>query len=312
LKNLQATLPGLVSAIQVADSGSFTAAAKALDLTSAAISKNVAKLEAILSVRLFNRTTRKLSLTEEGKKFIAEARIGLQILGDAAAQASERLKPQGLVRINCPVGFGRNYIVPALPQFYAMHPDVQLDLHLNDQVVDLVGQGFDIGIRGGSQPPEGMIARKIFDITSILVASPKYLATRGTPKHYRDLADHNLLRVKFLNGRMFPWVFKASGGGNEKQVTVDQPAKLIISDSDVLVEAALLHLGIAGVGSYHAHDHIKRGALVEVLPRQRVNAGIAMSMFYPHRSGLAPRVRVVVDFMLDHFSKLAALRNAKP
>jgi DNA-binding transcriptional LysR family regulator len=309
MKNLQATLPGLISAIQVADSGSFVAAARVLNLTSAAVSKNVAKLEALLHVRLFNRTTRKLSLTEEGKKFIAEARIGLEVLDNAAAEAGQGLKPQGLVRINCPVGFGRNYIVPALPKFYKLHTDVQLDLHLNDQAVDLVGQGFDIGIRGGSQPPEGMIARKIFDITSILVATPKYLAARGTPKHYRDLANHDLLRVKFLNGRMMPWVFKEMGSGSEKLVTIDHPAKLIISDSDVLIEAALLHLGIAGVGSYHAHEHIKRGNLVEVLPRQRVNSGISMSMFYPHRTGLAPRVRVVVDFLLEHFSKTSALRS---
>jgi DNA-binding transcriptional LysR family regulator len=309
MKHLQTTLPGLICAIQVADSGSFTAAATALDLTSAAVSKNVAKLEAQLKVRLFNRTTRRLSLTEEGKNFIAKARSGLEQIEAAALDAAVGLRPQGVVRINCPVGFGRNYILPTLPKFYGLHPDVQIELHLNDQPVDLVGQGFDIGIRGGSQPPDGMVARKIFEISLALVATPKYLTARGTPKHYTDLAGHDLLKVKFLNGRMYPWVFKISEGQQKKLVTFDGAAKLVISDSDVLVEAALMHLGIASVGRYHAHDALERGDLVEVLLQQRPREGISMSMFYPHRTGLAPRVRVVVDHLLAHFATIAALHH---
>jgi DNA-binding transcriptional LysR family regulator len=308
MKQLQTTLPGLISAIQVADSGSFVAAAKALDLTSAAVSKNVAKLEAALKVRLFNRTTRRLSLTEEGKAFLAEARAGLTLLEDATKHAAQGLTPQGLVRINSPVGFGRNYILPGLPEFYQRYPDVQLDLQLNDQAVDLVGQGFDIGIRGGSQPPEGMVARKIFDIGMTLVASPDYLAMRGTPKHHLDLAQHDLIKVKFLNGRMMPWVFTETIAGNSHAVTFEGEAKLMVSDPDVAVDAALAHLGIAHVGRYHTHDGVKRGALVELLPKQRMNPSIGMSMFYPHRTGLAPRVRVTVDYLLGYLAQVPALR----
>jgi DNA-binding transcriptional LysR family regulator len=311
MKHLQSTLPGLISAIQVADSGGFTAAAKVLDLTSAAVSKNVAKLEASLKVRLFNRTTRKLSLTEEGKAFIAQARIGLAVLEDASKQATQGLKPQGMVRINCPVGFGRNFIVPTLPEFYSRYPDVQLDLHLNDQAVDLVGQGFDIGIRGGSQPPEGMIARKIFDISMILVASPHYLKIHGTPKHVEDLARHDLIKVKFLNGRMLPWVFNEPIDQQDHITTFVADAKLLLSDPDVVVDAALLHLGIAHVGSYHAYAAVQRGDLVEVLPKQRVATGVTMSMFYPHRTGLAPRVRVAVDYLLAEFAKQRPLHDHK-
>jgi DNA-binding transcriptional LysR family regulator len=308
MKHLHTTLPGLISAVQVADSGSFTAAAKTLDLTSAAVSKNVAKLEALLKVRLFNRTTRRLSLTEEGKAFIADARAGLGVLDDAARNAAQGLKPQGMVRINCPVGFGRNYILPALPYFYRNYPDVQLDLHLNDQAVDLVGQGFDIGIRGGSQPPDGMVARKIFDISVIVVASPAYLAARGTPVRSAELAGHDLIKVKFLNGRTMPWVFNEPINGVDHAVTFNGQAKLLVSDPDVAVEAALSHLGITHVGSYHAYEGLKRGDLVEVLPAQRAASGISMSMFYPHRTGLAPRVRVTVDYLLGHFAKVPALR----
>lgn len=307
MKYLQSTLPGLISAIQVADSGSFTAAAKVLDLTSAAVSKNVAKLEARLKVRLFNRTTRRLSLTDEGKAYIARARVGLDVLDDASKQAAQGLKPQGLVRINCPVGFGRNYIIPTLPDFYKQFPEVQLDLHLNDQIVDLVGQGFDIGIRGGSQPPEGMVARSICDITPLLVASTKYLAERGIPKKIIDLEEHDLIKVKFLNGRVLPWSFNEPIDGKDHIVIFEGRPKLLVSDSDVVVEAAIRHMGIAYVGNYHAYEALARGDLVEVLPRRCAKGGIRMSMFYPHRTGLAPRVRVTVDYLLAHFAKVPDL-----
>jgi DNA-binding transcriptional LysR family regulator len=277
-----------------------------LDLTPAAVSKNVAALEALLKVRLFNRTTRQLSLTEEGKAFIAQTREGLGALEAASLAATQGLKPQGLVRINCAVGFGRRYVLPVLPAFYAQHPQVQVELSLNDQTVDLVKDGFDVGIRGGSQPPEGMVARKICKLESVLVATPRYLKARGTPKHYRELAEHDLLRVKFLSGRLSPWLFKDKG----KVLAFEGSAKLLISDPEVILDAALLHMGIARMGRHHAHEALQRGDLVEVLARQHVPGDASMAMFYPHRAGLAPRVRVLVDFLMAQFVGNTALRGA--
>jgi DNA-binding transcriptional LysR family regulator len=294
MKQLQTTLPGLVSAVQAADSGSFSAAARVLDLTPAAVSKNVAALEALLQVRLFNRTTRQLSLTEEGKAFITQTREGLGLLEAASVQATQGLQAQGLVRVSSSVGFGRRYVLPLLPALYAQYPQVQVELSLNDQTVDLVKDGFDVGIRGGMQPPEGMVARKICKLESALVASPSYLKARGTPKHYRDLADHDLLRVKFLSGRLSPWLFKDQG----KVVAFEGQAKLLISDPEVILDAALLHMGIARMGRHHAYEALQSGDLVEVLPRQHDGGNASMTMFYPHRAGLAPRVRVLVDFLL--------------
>jgi DNA-binding transcriptional LysR family regulator len=305
MKSLQTTLPGLISAVQAADSGSFTAAAKVLDLTPAAVSKNVAALEALLQVRLFNRTTRQLSLTEEGKAFIAQTRQGLQALEAASVSATQGLKPQGLVRINSSVGFGRRYVLPLLPAFYAQYPQVQVELSLNDQNVDLVKDGFDVGIRGGSQPPEGMVARKICSLKSVLVATPQYLKARGVPKHYSDLAGHDLLRVKFLSGRMSPWLFKDKG----KVVAFEGQAKLLISDPEVILDAALLHMGIARMGRHHAFEALQSGQLVEVLPRLHDSGDASMAMFYPHRAGLAPRVRVLVDFLLNRLVQLPALQS---
>jgi DNA-binding transcriptional LysR family regulator len=303
MHHLQTTLPGLISAVQAADSGSFTAAAKVLDLTPAAVSKNVAALEARLKVRLFNRTTRQLSPTEEGKHFIAQTREGLQMLEAASLSATKGLAPQGLVRLSCGVGFGRRYVLPLLPAFYVVHPQVQVELSLNDQAVDLVRDGFDIGIRGGSEPPEGMVARRICALRSVLVASPSYLKLRGVPKHYSELAHHDLLRVKFLSGRITPWLFKDNG----KVVAFEGKAKLLLSDPEVILDAALLHLGIARMGRHHAHEALQRGDLVEILPRQHVPGDASMAMFYPHRSGLAPRVRVLVDFLMTHLVKDKAL-----
>jgi DNA-binding transcriptional LysR family regulator len=318
MKQLQSSLPGLVSAVQAADSGSFTAAAKVLDLTPAAVSKNVATLEALLKVRLFNRTTRQLSLTEEGKAFIAKTRDGLDLLESASVQASHGLKPQGLVRINCSVGFGRRYVLPALPAFYAQYPEVQVELSLNDQNIDLVREGFDIGIRGGSQPPEGMVARKICNLYAQLVATPQYLEAHGTPKHYSELAEHDLLRVKFPSGRLTRWLFKEKGKdkdkdkGNDKVVSFEGKAKLFISDPEVILDAALLHMGIARMGSHHAFEALQSGALVEVLARQHLPGDASLAMYYPHRAGLAPRVRVLVDFLMLHFAECEALHATKP
>lgn len=303
MRQIQTTLPGLISAVQAADSGSFTAAGAALNLSPAAVSKNIAKLEDFLQVRLFNRTTRRLSLTEEGRLFVAKTRMGLGLLDDAARQATQGLQPQGLVRVNCPVGFGRKYVLPALPGFYAAFPNVQIELNLNDQAVDLVGEGFDVGIRGGSQPPEGMVARTIFKDSTILVATPQYLAQRGVPQHYSDLSNHDLLRVKFLSGRLLPWLFKDKSDGKERVVAFEGQAKLIISDPEIILDAALKHMGIAGLGRYDTYEALKNAHLTEVLPDRHEGVEFSMSMFYPHRSGLAPRVRAFVDYVLKTLAK---------
>ncbi len=310
---LQTSLSRLVSAVQAADSGSFTAAANVLGLTPAGVSKNVAALEAQLKVRLFNRTTRQLSLTEEGKAFIAQSREGLGLLAAAATQATQGLTPHGLVRVSCSVGFGRRYVLPTLPAFYARYPEVQLELSLNDRTVDLVREGFDVGIRGGAQPPEGMVARKICVLSAVLVATPRYLKARGTPTHYSELAGHDLLRVKFPSGRITPWLFKETGRGKDKRngnvVGFDGPARLLISDPEVILDAALLHLGIARMGRHHAHSALQRGDLAEVLARQHVPDESSMVIIYPHRAGLAPRVRVLVDFLMAQFADIAALQG---
>jgi DNA-binding transcriptional LysR family regulator len=155
-----------------------------------------------------------------------------------------------------------------------------------------------------------MVARKICDIPSVLVATPKYLKLRGTPKHYKELVNHDLLKVKFLNGRILPWMFKDKTKGTESMVNYEGSAKLTISDPEVILDAALMHMGIARLGRHHAHAALQRGDLVEVLPRQQVPNDAGMAIFYPHRAGIAPRVRVLVDFLLAQFAKDESLHGA--
>ena len=308
MKQLQTTLPGLISAIAAADCGSFSAASAVLGLTPAGVSKNVAALEAHLKVRLFNRTTRRLSLTEEGRAFVAQARIGVQALEDANALAMQGAQPEGLVRVNCSVGFGRRYVLPLLPSFFKTHPQVRVELNLNDNPVDLIAGGFDVGIRGGGAPPEGMVSRKICSIPAVLVATPKYLKTKGTPQRVDDLALHQLIRVRFLNGKMNPWPFREGTAKSSQLRAFDAPAQLLLSDPEVVLDAALLHLGIARLGRHHAHDALLSGALVEVLPKLHQSGDVNMALFYPHRAGLAPRVRVFIDHLLQGFAAMPSLQ----
>jgi DNA-binding transcriptional LysR family regulator len=306
--SLQSSLPGLIGAVHTADAGSFTAAAKVLGLSPAAVSKNVATLEAQLGVRIFNRTTRRLSLTEEGTALVREARGGLAVIASAFDSASAGQQAKGLVRVNCPVGFGRRYVVPKLAKFYAAFPLIQLELNLDDRATDLVGGGFDIGIRGGSQPPEGMVARKICNLTAVLVATPKYLKQRGTPRTPADLMQHDLLRIKFLSGKVRPWVFKDRQRSTVTNTDIEIRTCLWLSDPDIMLDAILQNLGIGAIGYYHAQDALARGTLVQVLHSTFVGGNAEMSMFYPHRTGLAPRVRAFIDFMLAEFRSEPSLQ----
>ena len=294
MKHLQNTLAGTLCAVQTADSGSFTAAAQVLDLTPAAVSKNVAALEARLQVRLFNRTTRQLTLTDEGRRFVAQARTGLDALALAGASATRDGTPEGLVRLSCAVGFGRRFVLPLLPSFFAAHPRVRVELSLDDRPADLVRDGFDIGIRGGTAPPEGMVARRVCNIPNVLVASPAYLLRAGTPTHWHALLGHALIGLRFLSGKSVAWPFREG-----RQVfTLEPEGALTLSDPEILLDAALAGLGITQMALHHAWQALDSGALVPVLVQQHAGTPIALSVFYPHRQGLAPRVRVLVDHLL--------------
>jgi DNA-binding transcriptional LysR family regulator len=286
--------PGFIAAVKTADAGSFSAAARQLDLTPAAVGKSVAQLEMQLGVRLFNRTTRQLSLTDEGERVVSGARTAMAALTEAGNIARRGEAVSGLVRISCSVGFGRRYLLPVVAAILDAHPSLRIELNLSDQNADLVREGFDIGIRGGSTPPLGMVAQRICTVPTRLIASPEYLARHGVPTDWSQLHGHRLIGVRLASGRQPGWGFRSGA----KTHALDVSAMLTLSAPDLVVDAALLHQGIAQVGLHHAWDAIETGRLKTLLAQQHVPSPLPLALFYPHRSGIAPRVKCVVDVLL--------------
>jgi DNA-binding transcriptional LysR family regulator len=295
--------PGFLAAVRTADAGSFSEAARQLNLTPAAVGKSVALLEANLGVRLFNRTTRQLSLTEEGERVVGLARTALQALAQAGQVAQRSSELRGQVRISSAVGFGRRFVLPAVAQILNQHPSLRIELELSDQNTDLVKGGFDLGIRGGSTPPQGMVAQRICKVPTRLVASPAYLKASGTPSDWAALQAHRTVGVRLASGRLLEWSFRQG-----KQIhTLKSPPTLLVSAPELAAEAALLHQGIAQVALLHAWGDIERGALKIILPQQHVSTALEVAVFYPHRSGLAVRVRAVLDLLMAHLRRDATL-----
>jgi DNA-binding transcriptional LysR family regulator len=291
--------PGFLAAVRTADAGSFSAAARQLNLTPAAVGKSVAALEAHLGVRLFNRTTRQLALTEEGERVVGHARAALQSLAQADQVVSRSTELRGLVRISSAVGFGRRFVLPGVAQILNLHPGLRIELVLSDQNTDLVKDGFDFGIRGGGTPPQGMVAQRICNVPTRLVASPAYLKGSGVPTDWTALNSHRTIGLRFASGRHSPWSFRQG-----KQLhTLDVPPTLLLSAPELVVDAALLHQGIAQVALHHAWDALERGSLHTVLTQQHVSTAVAVAVFYPHRSGLAARVKVVLDWLIAHLRR---------
>lgn len=288
----------LASFTAAAEAGTFTAAAARLDLTPAAVSKNVARLEAELGVRLFNRSTRQLRLTAEGDTFRERAAAALRMLDEALAEVGRtRGAPVGRVRISVGVSFGRRYVLPLLPDLTTAHPQLQIELSLDNRTVDLLAEGFDIGIRGGVIPDSGLVARRIAKLPLVLVASPSYLRRHGVPESPDELAQHRLLGVRLSSGQEIPWRFRKPGGSSSVERPVNAP--LWLSDPEALLDPALAHAGIAQLGLHHAMPFLRSGRLKAVLTQQHDPGQREIVMHYPHRQYLAPRVRVVVDALLS-------------
>lgn len=299
MDELQRRWPGFMAAVRTADAGSFSEAARQMGLTPAAVGKSVALLEGQLGVRLFNRTTRQLSLTEEGEHVVTHARAAMQVLAQAGQVSPRGAEVRGLVRISSATGFGRRFVLPALAAIQDRHPGLRIELVLSDQNADLVKEGFDIGIRGGSTPPQGMVAQRVCKGPTRLVASEAYLKAHGVPADWTELRDHRTIGVRFASGRLSSWSFRR---GSQTH-TLDQPPSLLLSAPELVVEAALLNQGIAQVAVHHAMDELDRGSLRAVLVQQHVSSTVPIAVFYPHRSGLAPRVRVVVDSLVSQLRR---------
>ncbi len=284
--------------VRVVDAGGFTPAARALGMTPSAISKLISRLEDRLGARLFQRTTRRLSLTEEGAAFHLHASRIVQDIADAE-RAVTRLSdaPRGLLRVSAAVTFGLHQIQPLVPEFLGLYPELRLELSLSDVFVDLVQEGYDVAIRGGPLSDTGLIARKLGDFGRPIVASPAYLKRHGRPKTTEDLAKHNC--IMFQQPQLNQWPFRDPKTGAAKIVQVQ--GNVVANNGETVLQMALLGVGIARLGEFSAGHAIKAGLLVPLLKEYDSHDRLMISAVYPTRRHLPPKVTAFVDFLAKKF-----------
>lgn len=284
----------------VVDRSGFSAAADALDLSTTSVTRQVAALEKRLGTRLLNRTTRRVSLTSAGAAYYQRAVQLLAELDDIeAAVGAQALAPSGLLRINAPVSFGIARLGPLLAGYRVRYPQVKLDLSLNDRLVDMVEEGFDVAIRITRQPAPNLIARKLADARILLCASPDYLARAGTPATPDALSQHACLAYSYWAGGD-EWTLQGPG----RETTVHIGGCLRANNGDVLREAALAGMGIVLQPDFVVGEDIVAGRLVPVLPGWSVPP-IGIHAVYASRSHLAPKVRSFIDYLVEALAPAA-------
>jgi DNA-binding transcriptional LysR family regulator len=293
------SLTDIVVFVRVVDDGSFTRAAERLKLSRSVVSKYVTRLEGRLGARLLNRTTRRLSLTEAGRIFYERSRRGLQDIEEAEAEVSRlQEKPRGVLRINSPMSFGILHIAPALPEFLAQHPEVSVEMNLDDRVVDVIEEGFDVSIRITEMPDSSLIARRLAACRHVIVAAPAYLEKHGTPRTPEDLRDHNIISFSY-QASANDWHFISP---DNKQVSVPVSGSMQANNSLALREALLRGVGITRTPTFVVGKDVQDGHLLPILGNYRT-LEVSIYLVYPQRRHLSPKVRAFVDFMADRISE---------
>jgi DNA-binding transcriptional LysR family regulator len=284
---------------QVVESGSFSSAAARLGLSTTATSRHVAELEAHLQTRLLNRTTRRVSLTESGRAFYERS---VQLLADLeeAQQEAQRaaIVPRGTIKLTTSMNFGVRHVAPAIAAFLGAHSGVRFDVSLSDRIVDLVEEGFDLGIRIGAPGSDNIVARKLGETRLLPCASPGYLKAHGAPQVPEDLAQHNCLTYEYVTPRNL-WRFR-DASGNERAVRVS--GNLHSNNGDLLAEAAARGAGIVFEPAFIVGPEVRAGRLVPLL-QEFVAPPIPIFAAYPSRKHLSAKVRLFVEFMVERFSQ---------
>ncbi|BDT69536.1 HTH-type transcriptional regulator DmlR [Comamonadaceae bacterium OS-1] len=280
----------------VVHEGSFVRAADALDLSKTAVSRLVGDLEARLGTRLLQRTTRKLSLTQEGEVFYERCKELLDGIEEAEAELSTHTgEAIGQLRVNAPVSFGMVHLSPLWPQFMALHPKVVLEVSLADRMVDLVEEGYDLAVRIARLPSSSLVSRSLTSTRLVVCASPEYLRRQGTPTHPSEIAHHAVITYTLLASGDY-WEFE----GPQGPVKVKVQPRMRTNSGDTCCAAALGHQGIVLQPAFMVETHLASGALVEVLPQYRA-VELGVYALYPSRKHLTPKVRALVDFLVEAF-----------
>ncbi len=283
---------GVLPFFATAEAKSFRAAARRLGVTPSSVSKSIAKLEQELGVRLLRRTSRSVATTSEGEAFLSRCRVAIEEM-QAGREAVSRsaTSPRGVLAVSMPQALGRLVVVPALPALLERHPHLSLELTLTDRFVRFTEEKIDVALRIGRLREESLIARQLRPVRWVTVASPAYLARRGTPRKPEDLLSHEALAFVLPDGTRQAWRFTVGG----RAVTLDPRAALAGDDGMALVSAAVAGLGVVQAHDYMARAEIARGELVQVLA-DCAAPGPEISIVYAGRHDRSARVRAFVDF----------------
>lgn len=282
---------------EVVRAGSFVSAAEGLGMSKAAVSRHIGELESRLGVRLLHRTTRRLSLTEEGHVFQARC---AEIL-DSVSEAEDEISAQtgtasGLLKISAPTTFGIRHLAPLWGAFRERHPKVTLDITLSDRVADLVEEGYDLAIRIGRLANSSLISRKLAVTRMVLCASPRYLEQHGTPHHPHELGEHSILAYSYWSDKD-EWQF----AGPEGPVSVRTRPCLTTNSGDTCRTAALAHQGVILQPSFLVNEDIEAGALIELMPDYKT-VELGIFAVYPSRKHVPAKVRALIDFLGERFA----------
>lgn len=290
-------LAAMTAFARVAETGSFSEAARRLRSSKSVVSRQIAALESELGVRLLHRSTRALTLTEAGRSYFDQLVRILADIDEANLSVSHlQAAPRGRLRVNAPMSFGIRHLAPAIPDFLARCPEVEIDLTLNDRFVDLVDEGFDMAVRIGQLIESSLVARRLAPLRRVVCASPAYLAARGTPTTPDDIAGHECLCYSNMSAGN-EWKFVDRDG---RPWPVEIKGRLRINNGDAIRVAALNGLGLACLPTFIVGEDLRAGTLVPVLTEAMHQDGAVFAV-YPHARLLSPKVRVFIDFLAERF-----------
>jgi DNA-binding transcriptional LysR family regulator len=293
------TLDGLKTVIAVVETSSFTAASERLGMSKALVSKYVGKVEKQLGIRLFNRTTRRLALTEAGRRYYEQSVTLLDQYNALVDDVTgEKTKPRGLLRISAPVTFGEMKLSPLIPKFLALYPDLKIELVLTNSDIDMLEEGIDVRLLIGGVDDSSMVARHLKTFPLVLSASPTYIRKNGLPKTPQQIVEHScIIDSNFRIGKQWPIISPKGEADN-----IEVKSSISVNSPQAVREIAIAGGGISMCPSFIVEDAINDGRLLTILPGY-TTLEFGLFAIYPHRKYVAKKVKCFIDFALDEFSK---------
>ncbi|MEO9523609.1 MULTISPECIES: LysR substrate-binding domain-containing protein [Marinobacter] len=285
---------GVNEFVAVAETESFTQAARRLEVSTAQVSRQVSALETRLATRLFYRTTRRVSVTEAGRIYYQHCRQVLDALDDAERSITNlQLSPRGKLRLTAPITYGEKRIAPLVNEFVVRYPELDVEMNLTNQKLDLVGESYDLAVRLGKLEDSSMMARRLSSRTLYVCASPQYLSAHGTPQELTELAQHNCLQ-----GNLDYWRFQEQGQPRNVRIS----GNIRCDSGRALLDAALKGIGIVQLPDYYVQTALDTGQLLPLLTNYREDDDGIWAV-YPHNRHLSPKVRMLLDFLVESLAQ---------